>query len=361
MSSAALKPPCRHFGACGGCSFQDIPSALYEAGKHRRLSELLAANGLEAELRPLEAAAPRSRRRATLAATRTKKTLQLGYYARGTHVIVPVSECPLVVPEIERALPSLLHMVEGGLSRSARASIAATATETGLDISVESGKTIEDGRFRSGLAQRAAAGDFARLVWNGELVAKRRTPIVDLCGIKVAPPPGAFLQPTKEGERALTALVLEALGDARRVADLFAGCGTFAAAIARKAAVHAVEGEAAQLAALERAIHEQGPELGLKPVTWERRDLFKRPLLVSELAKFDAAVIDPPRMGAAAQCAELAKSLISRVALVSCNPSTFARDSKLLVEGGYRLQWVAPVDQFLWSEHVELVGLLLKD
>jgi len=361
MSADVIKPACPHFGTCGGCSFQDISAASYEADKQRKIAELLAANGLETELRPLVPAAPRSRRRATFAATRTKKTLQLGYYARGTHVIVPVSECPLVVPEIEQALPSLLHLVEGGLSRTARASIAVTATEAGLDVSVESGKAIEDGKFRSDLAQRAAKGDFARLVWNGELVAERRAPIIELSGIKVALPPGAFLQPTKQGEEALVQLVREAVGPARKILDLFAGCGTFTAALAQSASIHAVEGEANQLAALEHAMHMQGPDRGLKPVTIERRDLFKRPLLPVELNKFEAVIIDPPRLGAAAQSAELAKSSVPRLAMVSCNPSTFARDSKVLVEGGYRLQWVTPVDQFLWSEHIELVGLFLKE
>lgn len=359
--SEKIVPPCKHFGRCGGCSFQDMPDSLYAEEKQQKIADLLRANGLEGELRPMVTSLPRSRRRATFAATRTKKTLQLGYYARGTHVIVPIEECPLVVPEIEQALPALLHLVEGGLSRTARAAISVTATETGLDVVVEGGKPIEDGPFRAQLAQRAAQADFARLVWGDELVAERRAPLVDLSGIKIAPPPGAFLQPTKQGEQALVELVREAMGPARKIVDLFSGCGTFAAALARNAAVHAVEGEANQLAALDRAMRAQGPVLSLKPVTTERRDLFKRPLLAAELNKFEAAIIDPPRLGAAAQSIELAKSTLPRLAMVSCNPSTFARDSKLLVEGGYRLKWVAPVDQFLWSEHLELVGLFLKE
>jgi len=361
MFDERIDPACIHFGHCGGCSFQDISPAIYEAEKQQRVASLLLENGLEAELRPLVTAHPRSRRRATFAATRTKKTLQLGYYARGTHTIIPISQCPLVVPEIEGSLPALLHLVENGLSRTARASIAVTSTETGLDVAVTGGKPVEEGKFRSDLAQRAASGDFARLVWSDELISERRAPIVDLSGLKIALPPGAFLQPTRDGEAALVRLVKEAVGDARRVVDLFSGCGTFAAALAPGSAVHAVESEPKQLGALDRAVRMQGPGLGLKPVTTERRDLFKRPLLAVELTKYDSAVIDPPRMGAATQSAELAKSQIPRIALVSCNLSTFARDAKLLVAGGYRMEWVAPVDQFLWSEHIELVGLFQKD
>ncbi|MGB5950035.1 MAG: RNA methyltransferase, partial [Parvibaculum sp.] len=218
-----------------------------------------------------------------------------------------------------------------------------------------------DGPLRAELARRAAAIDLARLAWNDELIAERRAPQVTLSGLRVTPPPGAFLQATAEGEAALVRLVLEAVGEAKRVADLFAGCGTFTAALARRAAVLAVEGEKVQLAALDRALRAQGPALGLKPVALLARDLFRRPMVPSDLEKVDAVVFDPPRAGAAAQAEMLARSSVPLIVAVSCNPATFARDARLLVDGGYRLSRVTPVDQFLWSPHIELVGLFRRE
>lgn len=353
-------PPCRHFGTCGGCALQHIEAATYRNWKREQVAAALAARGLEIEVDPLVPAVPRSRRRATLAATRTKKGVTIGYYGRASHTIVAIAECPLVVPEIERALEGLAHLVEPGLSRKGRAALAVTATETGLDVAVSGGKEI-DGPLRAELARRATAIDLARLAWNGELIAERRAPQVTLSGLRVSPPPGAFLQATAEGEAALVRLVLEAVGGAKRVADLFAGCGTFTAALARRAAVLAVEGEKPQIAALDRALRAQGPALGLKPVELLTRDLFRRPMLPSDLEKIDAVVFDPPRAGAAAQAEMLARSSVPLIVAVSCNPATFARDARLLVDGGYRLLRVTPVDQFLWSPHIELVGLFRRE
>ena len=283
----------------------------------------------------------------------------VGYYARGSHEIVPVSECPLVVPEIEKAIPALAEIVAPGLSRSARASVLVTATLNGLDLAVTGGKPL-DGPLRAELGSHAKTADIARLSWDGEIVAERRSPEIELSGLRVALPVGGFLQPTLEGEAALIRLVRESVGKARRVADLFAGCGTFTAALSGASAVHAVESEKKALAALERAVREQGPSLGLKPVTAETRDLARRPLLASELDRFDAVVIDPPRAGASAQTEEIAKSKVPVVVSVSCNPATFARDARMLLDGGYRLDGVTPVDQFLWSPHLEVVGIFRR-
>lgn len=354
-----VDPACPHFTLCGGCSLQHMEPASYATWKRAQVDAALKARGIATEIEPLVAARPRSRRRATFAATRTRKTLTFGYYARASHTIIPVSECPLVVPEIERALPALAAMIGPGLSRSSRASILVTSTASGLDVAVTGGKPL-DGPLRIALAEQASAADVARLSWEGEIVAERRMPTVNLSGLAVTPPPGAFLQPTREGEEALVRLVQEAVGNAARIADLFAGCGTFTASLAKKATVHAVEGEAASLAALTRSIREQGPVLGLKPVTCETRDLVRRPLLASELDLFEAVVFDPPRAGAATQAEEIAKSRVPLVAAVSCNPATFARDARTLLNGGYRLVKLTPVDQFLWSPHIELVGIFTR-
>lgn len=358
-SAERVKPPCPHFKQCGGCALQNFGTKAYEIWKREQVVAALAARGLDAPVETLVPAVPQSRRRATFAATRTKKGVTIGYYGRASHTIVAVSECPLVLPEIERALPGLAELVEPGLSRKGRAALAVTATESGLDVSVAGGKEV-DGPLRAALAQGAARLDLARLSWDGDILAERRAPLVTLSGLRVAPQPGAFLQATAEGEAALVRLVLEGVGAAKRVADLFAGCGTFTAALAKQATVLAVEGEAPQLAALDRALREQGPKLGLKPVELVARDLFRRPMLPSELQKIDAVVFDPPRAGAAAQAEQLAKADVPVIVGVSCNPATFARDARTLVDGGYRLERVAPVDQFLWSPHIELVGFFRK-
>ena len=359
-----VKAPCRHFGHCGGCAIQHLDQASYSNWKRDLVETALAHRGLETEVAPLVASQPRSRRRATLAATRTKKSVTLGYYARGTHNIVPISECPLVVPEIEQALPGLAALVEPGLSRKGRAAIAVTATRSGLDVAVTGGKALddtEDSSLRDRLGSGAAEMDLARLSWDDEIVAERRAPMIRLGGLDIALPPGGFLQATEEGEKVLSSSVQEIVGGARRIVDLFAGAGTFAASLAERASVHAVESDDEALKRLDRAVRDQGPALGLKPLTTERRDLFRRPMLASELDKYEAVVLDPPRAGAQAQAAELAASSVPRIAYVSCSPASFARDARILVDGGYRLVSVTPVDQFLWSAHVELVGSFIRD
>lgn len=358
-SPQRIRATCRHFTRCGGCAMQHAAPDFYAEWKQGLVGTALRARGIEVEIAPLIGAKPRSRRRATFAATRTKSGATLGYYMQGTHEIVPLTECPLAVPEIEAALPALASIAACGLSRRSRASLLVTSTINGLDVYVTGGKPL-DGHLRAELGREAGAADLARLSWNGEIVAERLPPEIDLSGLRVTLPPGGFLQPTAEGEAALTGLVRDGIGKAKRIADLYAGCGTFAAAFAHEATVHAVEGEKAALAALDRAIRSQGPALGLKPVTTETRDLARRPVLRSELEKFDAIVIDPPRSGALPQAEEIAHSPVPVVASVSCNPATFARDARALIDGGYRLERVMPVDQFLWSPHLEVVGIFRR-
>ncbi|MGB3809394.1 MAG: class I SAM-dependent RNA methyltransferase [Parvibaculum sp.] len=360
-SSERVAAPCKHFGICGGCTLQHMEMASYAGWKRLQVTAALNARGLDCDVDPLVPATPRSRRRASFAATRTKKGVTIGYYGRASHTIIAIQECPLVVPEIESAFADLAHLVEPGLSRKGRASLAVTATDAGLDVAVSGGKEAPDGVLRAELAKRAAAVNLARLTWDGDILAERRIPLVTFSGLSVAPPPDSFLQATVEGEATLVRLVLEAVGDAKRVADLFAGCGTFTAALAKRSAVLAVEGEAKQIAALDRALRMQGPALGLKPVDLVTRDLFRRPIHASELLKTDAVVFDPPRAGAAAQAEMLAKSSVPLIIGVSCNPATFARDARTLVDGGYKLTRVTPVDQFLWSPHIELVGIFRKE
>lgn len=352
---------CDHFGTCGGCALQHLVPPAYTVWKRDQVAAALGARGLETNIAPLIPVAPGTRRRASFAATRTRKGATLGYYARESHRVVAVRHCPVVVPEIERALPTLAELVAPGFSRKARGSLLVTATDTGLDVQVTGGKADPDLAERQRLAEGAATADLTRLAWDDEVVAERRKPLVRFSGIAVAPPPGAFLQASAASESVLVSLVKEGAGAARHAVDLFAGCGTFTFALARDIAMRAIDSEAAQLQALSDAARVQGPDLGLKPIATEIRDLFRRPLLADELKNVDTVVFDPPRVGAKAQAEALADSSVPRIVAVSCNPATFARDARSLVDGGYRLDRVTPVDQFLWSPHIELVGVFSRD
>jgi 23S rRNA (uracil1939-C5)-methyltransferase len=353
-----VSPPCRHFGDCGGCLLQHASGAFLAGWKRERVAEALAAAGVMAgEIRPTVSSPPGARRRAVFSARRTKKTAQIGFHARAEHRIAPIAECPLIAPALLAALEPLRALTSLTASRKGEVKIAATVTETGLDIDLRDAKPVEPADRAAHLARLvalAAEADFARLSVDGEIVAERRPPTLRMGRARVVPPPGAFLQATADGEAALVAAVREAVGDAGRVADLFAGCGTFALPLAETAEVWAVEGDAAMLAALDAGW--RGAAGALKRIRSEIRDLFRRPLEPLELRKTDALVFDPPRAGAAAQCERLAAAEIPRLAAVSCEPATFARDARTLTDGGYSLDWVQPVDQFLWSPHVELAA-----
>ena len=360
-SPARIAPACVHFGTCGGCALQHMAPGAYADWKRDQLAAALAARGLKTDIAPLVSIAPQTRRRASFAATRTRKGVTLGYYEPASHRIVPVQTCPVLRPEIEQALPRLGQLVAPGLSRKGRVSIAVTMTANGLDVHVTGGIADPSLAIRETLAQSARALDLARLTWGEEIIAARRPPSIDLSGVAVTPPPGAFLQACAEAEATLIRLVGEAVGPAKSVLDLFAGCGTFTLALARRASVRAIDSVGPQLEALAAAVRAQGPGLGLKPIVTERRDLAHRPLLPDEMARTEAVIFDPPRSGAKAQAEQLARAAVPKIAAVSCNPATFARDARTLVDGGYRLTHITPVDQFLWSPHIELVGVFSRE
>lgn len=347
------EPPCPHFGLCGGCALQHGRDAFIAAWKRDRIAEALAARGLTGvELRDTAISPPRSRRRAGFSARRTKKTVEVGFHERAGERIVPISSCEVLDPALLASLPAIEAAARLGASRKGAIRATATLSEAGIDLAVDDAKPLE-GDALGAAADLAEAHDLARLAWNGDVVALRRSPVHRFGAALVAPPPGGFLQATVHGEAALLAAVREAIGAARQVVDLFAGAGAFTLPLAETAEVLGVEGDAAAVAAM-LAGWRAAP--GLKKVTGEARDLFRRPLLKPELAAFDAAVIDPPRAGAAAQTGTLAADGPPVIAALSCNPATFARDARLLVDGGYRLDWVLPIDQFRWSPHVELAA-----
>jgi len=351
-SENRVSAPCRHFKACGGCQLQHASDDYVADFKLGVVKAPLDAHGIETVFKPLQTSPAQSRRRATFAAKRTKKGAMAGFHGRGSDVVIEIPGCKLLDPAVMGALPIAEKLAVIGTSRKAALAVTVTASRGGLDISVQNGKEL-DGPLRQELAHLCDSLGLARLTWDGEVIAMRTPPVQRFGAAKVTPPPGAFLQATPHGEAALVTAVREAVGEARHVIDLFAGCGTFSLPLADQAEVHAVEGDAAMTAALD---HGWLMSTGLKPVTTEARDLFRRPLLPDELAKTDAVVIDPPRAGAEAQIAEIVKAMPPVLAYVSCNPVTFARDAAVLIAAGYTLNWVQVVDQFRWSSHVELAA-----
>ncbi|QHQ36980.1 class I SAM-dependent RNA methyltransferase [Algicella marina] len=345
-------PPCPQFTRCGGCALQHASDGFVAGWKQTVVTRALAAQGLNAEFRPVATSPLYSRRRATLAGRRTKKGTEIGFHARRSDAIVPIDGCVILVPQILELTGKLGALIRIGTSRKGVLRLSVTETDGGADLAVENGKPL-DRPLREALADEARSLGLARLTWNGEGVALASQPRATLGTAQVPLPPGAFLQASAAGQQALVKAVGEAVGDHARIVDLFAGCGTFSLPLAQTADVHAVEGAAEMLAALDSGWRHA---TGLRQVTTETRDLFRRPLIAGELGRFDAAVIDPPRAGAEAQVAEIAASDLKTVAMVSCNPVTFARDAATLSAAGFALQWVQVVDQFRFSPHIELAA-----
>ena len=355
-SADRVAPPCRHYKSCGGCAMQHASDAFVAKWKIETVARALAAQGIEAEISGIETSPPASRRRAKLSGRRTKKGTLVGFHGRASDVVVEVPDCRLLSPALLAILPALHDLTALAASRKGEVGLTVTESLAGPDIQIETDKELT-GELRIELAALAQKHRIARLVWQDEQVVMIEPPQQRFGKAQVVPPAGAFLQATAEGEAALLRAVKQAVGGASKVANLFSGCGTFALPLAETAEVHAVEGDKAMVAALDRGWRETQ---GLKRVTSEARDLFRRPLLRDELAKFDAIVIDPPRAGAEAQVAEIAASTVPLVAMVSCNPITFARDVKALIAAGFRIESLVVVDQFRWSSHIEVAAKLVR-
>lgn len=356
-----VAPPCRHFGpdsdACGGCSLQHLADAPYHAFKRNLVVEALKSKGLTPEVGELVIAHPGERRRVVFSARKTEKELLLGFNRAETNHIVSIVECPIASPGIVARLEAIRAVGKALATGSETFRIAVLETLAGLDLAAEGLKPLDDKQRRLVTETVLALKSIARVSANGEIVIELQKPLVDFGGVKVSPPPGAFTQATKPAEDAMAELVLSHVGKAKRIIDLFAGSGTFSLRLARIAKVHAVEGDEKSVKALDHAARNTQ---GLKPVSVEKRDLFRRPMMVSELKNYDAVVFDPPRAGAEVQMKELVRSGVKTVVAVSCNPLTLARDLRILVDGGYQIKAVTPIDQFLWSPHVEAVVLLQK-
>ncbi len=351
-----VRASCPHYAVCGGCSLMHGSDAFVARWKADSVRTALAAHGIAVEIAGVATSPAGSRRRAVLSGKRTKKGALLGFHGRASDQIVDLSDCRVMRPEITAALPALREIVTAGASRTAEVTLTVTHGPAGLDVAATGGKA-PDPELMERLAALIEAADLARLDWNGTALT-RRTPALRMGAARVTPPPGAFLQATAEGEAALLSVVRKSLQGARRIVDLFAGCGTFTLPLSASADMHAVEGLAVPLSALEAAWRATP---GLHRITTETRDLAARPLMPDELSGFDAAIIDPPRAGAAAQAEHLSASGLGRVAWVSCDPVTFARDARKMLDGGWHMGPVYVVDQFRWSPHVETVTCFTKD
>lgn len=355
-SPLRIDPACRHFTECGGCALQHLEAEAYHQWKREKVVQALKSKGIASDVGALVPCAPHTRRRVVFTARRSEAGMKLGFVRALSSEIIPIEECPISLPEIVAALDRLRALAELVCATTKSFRMTVTVTGSGLDVAVqESGKLGEN--------QRRVASNFvigeglARLSVDDEIIVEPKKPVVMFGDIAVAVPPGAFLQATQAAEQAMADMVGKHLSRAKKVTDLFAGCGSFALRLAAKSEVHAVEGDAAALAALDRGFRFAS---GLKRVTAERRDLFRRPLTFKELNAFDGLVFDPPRAGAEDQSKQIARSDVPLVVAVSCNPVTLARDLRILIDGGYTLKSVTPIDQFLWSSHVEAVALLEK-
>lgn len=343
---------CRHFGSCGGCATQALPEAEYRALKRDTVVRALARQGLVAAVSEIVQVPPGTRRRCVFKIAKRSGAVLVGFHARASHDIVDMRECRVLTPGLSALVPRLRAIMTDVLRENETAELHATEADNGFDLAFR-WKRGPNSALVARFAAWAEHGGVARITAGKDILVEFAAPELRIGKATVPLPPGAFLQPTRAGEALLQARVVEALAGAKAVADLFAGCGTFTFALAERAKVRAVEQEEAMLGALTAASRATG---GLKPVTAERRDLFKNPLHAKELAAFDGVSLDPPRAGAAAQIAQLAKSKVRRIAYVSCNAESFAGDARVLVEAGYAMSPVIPVDQFLWSEHIELVA-----
>ncbi len=345
-------PPCRHYGSCGGCQLQHIDDVSYADFVIDRIKGALAEQRIDApEFAPVHLSPPNTRRRATLRAERRGKQVLLGFNEGASHRIVDLRECPVLLPELVALLAPLRRLLGISMPDRGRATVTLTRVDQGIDLLL-AGFEVEGLAALEALNAFAEMQGLARLSLDEGVGPSARwcpqPPTITLGDLPVALPDGAFLQATADGEAALVAAVRDTVGEAATTLDLFAGLGTFALSLNGR--VKAVEGSRDAVLAL----------IATRKVAVEHRDLFRRPLAVAELNAADAVVLDPPRAGAREQVAELAKSAVPRIAYVSCNPATFARDARTLIDGGYRLERIVPVGQFRWSTHVELASAFAR-
>lgn len=357
-SPARATPHCRHFGHCGGCIAQHMPDDVYAAWKRNLVVEAFAHRGIAADVRPLVRVPLASRRRAFLGVERRGGEVMIGFREEGSHTLVAMTECPVLETRIVAALPLLKQMAQIAMPEKEPGRLIVTATDNGLDVSFDNGAKDLGADQRARLASLAETGRFVRLTVRGEPISERGRPTISVDGVAVEAPQSIFLQAVASAERQLIDLVLAAVPKkAKRAADLFCGIGTFTFPVARRLQVMAADSDKRAIAALQHAVNNTQ---GLKPIEVRHRDLFREPFAPKELDPFDCLVLDPPRAGAALQVERIARCRVPVVIAVSCAPATFARDARTLIDGGYRMGPVTPIDQFLYSAHVEAVAVFTR-
>ncbi|MEM5502178.1 RNA methyltransferase [Ahrensia kielensis] len=359
-SDLHVTPVCKHFGDCGGCKMQHLDMAAYSAWKASLVSDALSQEGIHIDLQPMVTCEPNSRRRAVFSVVVKDEGVDVGFQRAGSNHVVAIEECHVITERLAGATQTIGQLAKTFQPRGKTASFTVLDTRTGFDVSVSGDYKLKDNDRRA-ISAFAVKTKLARVTVNGETIIENNRPMLSLSGFDVAPPAGGFVQAVQTIEDVMVQLVCDHLSKCKRIADIFSGSGTFTLPLARIGSVVAAEGEAAALNALDRAWREAAGK-GLKPLKTEKRDLHHRPFMAKELElmKTQGAVFDPPRAGAEMQAKELAKSKVKRIAAVSCNPTTLARDLRILIDGGYTLQSVTPLDQFLWSPHVEAVALLVR-
>lgn len=352
-----VAPVCRHFTHCGGCALQHVERGTYLAWKRDSVATAFGARGILAPVGHVVMVGLGARRRATFSARRTGRGIVLGFFEARGHEIVDLQECPVTASAIVRTLPGLKRLVEPLVTQKFPVRLTVTLAANGLDVALEDLPAELPPEIRERLAREAAAASLARVTVAGDTLYQSTVPAVRVGEANVVLPPRAFLQAAPAAEAELVRLVTTAAAGAKRVADLFCGLGTFTFPLAERAPVLAVDGDKQAIAALQGAA-KRAP--GLKPIDTKVRDLFREALAGKELEGFEAVVFDPPRAGAAAQAAALAGSKVQTVIAVSCNPATLARDARILIDGGFKLEAVTPIDQFLYSPHVEAVAVFRR-
>ncbi|MBL4739734.1 MAG: class I SAM-dependent RNA methyltransferase [Sneathiella sp.] len=356
------KAACKHFMTCGGCSLQHLDDATLANWKKDRITEPLVRANVDFDTIEDTLTSPQgSRRRVEFVAAKRKKGVMIGYHLKKSHQIFDVGECPILSPDLLALVKPLRLMLPIIMARNSEARLILTSTVNGPDLLISANIEL-DLEVREVLADFCQKHSLSRITLRNEKerfeekVVTRKPTAIKIENFDAEVPPGGFLQATEEGQETLISLMKQYLSKNKNVVDLFSGCGSFtlpAGATSKK--VEAFEGNEDMVAALQKSANKH-----MLPIVAQYRDLFRRPLIFDELNKFDTAIIDPPRAGATAQVAELAMSKISTIIFISCNPNSFARDAKLLLDGGYQLKKVIPIDQFLWSPHVELFSIFEK-
>ncbi len=354
-SPSRVTPICKHFGECGGCATQHMNAETYSDWKLSIVKDALQKADIDTPIEMISDCQVGERRRVTLTANKTNKGTELGYHKAASNQLIAIEECPVATRRIVDHLSHINDVARIVTLHSKPAHLTITALDNGLDIAISAESKIGESEIQAVIKKVVAGRVIKRLAFNDQTLVETEALTTSFGDITVYPPSGSFLQASKRAELLMVDIVSKHLKSSKKVADLFSGCGTFTFPLAKKSQVHAVEMSGAALNTIDNAFRIQQ---GLKQITTERRDLARRPLMRDELKHFQGVVFDPPRAGAETQAKQLARSVVKKIAAVSCNPITLARDLTILTGGGFKIKSITAIDQFLFSAHVEVVALL---